>query len=212
MLLNSIIFPGTGGLPVPSLVSNKIIGTAGPTAAIDTTGATLLVVATAYSTSFSGITGVSDSKSNTWTALTEYKNGTTSTSRLFYCSNPTVGTGHTFSTVGGFSNTPAIAVQAWKGTVLSVSADFDTGAAALNPGSGTPSTNNQVIVTTMDTNVSAAYTVGSGFTISDQINFSGGVNPGFAMAYLIQSAAAAVNPTWTGGASPTPTTAMTSFK
>lgn len=182
------------------------------TGAIDTSTATRLVIATAYSTSITGITGVSDSKSNTWAALTAYSTGS-NVVRLFHCLAPTsVGSGHTFTTVGGSNQLAAIAVVAFSDPLVAVAADFDNGAAGDQPGSGTPSTPRQFVIAALESSSTGAYSINSGFTITDQIALNAGSScRGIALAYLVQGAATAVNPTWSTGGG-TDVCAMTSFK
>ena len=85
------------------------------TGSIETTAATLLVVWLAMDNG--GTVSLSDSKSNSWTALTSSVNGSTK-SILYYCSNPTVGTGHTFTNAGN-QNYSTIYVGAFSGVQTS---------------------------------------------------------------------------------------------
>ncbi len=68
---------------------------------------------------------------------------------------------------------------------------------SYQPGSITPSENNEVIVTAITSGGGVtSYSIDSGFTISDQFDLSGGGHFPLGMAYLIQTSAAASNPTW----------------
>lgn len=105
-------------MPAPSLLAHtakpSLDANAVTTDAIDTTGATLLVV---ILSDHAGTSPVSDSKGNTWTALTaqaavDVGGGIGGAVRLHYVINPIVGTGHTF-TGGSPASGPAIAIQAW---------------------------------------------------------------------------------------------------
>jgi len=182
---------------------------------IDTSGASLLVVAVSLQGLGTGT--LTDSKSNTWVALTE-RESSLSIIKLYYCKNPTVGSGHTFT----FSTTaryPAICIQAWNSTDTTANADGDVGAfgtgTTIQPGSLTPSQDNSVVVTAVTGEQSVPASINSGFTISDQQIFATGAAFQVAMAYKLQGAAAAVNPTWDlsttdfGGAL---AATMTSFK
>lgn len=171
------------------------------TGSIDTTGATLLVICIAVD---GGATPtISDSKSNTWTALT----ASTQTVKtiLYYVANPTVGTGHTFSNTGAF-NFCSLFVQSFSG--VTTTSPFDqqngstgTGSATLVVGSVTPSENNEVVVVGLGFNESGTpISINGGFTETSEQNFGSGNNYGGAMAYLIQTTAAAAAPTWTRGA------------
>jgi hypothetical protein len=172
------------------------------TGSLDTTGATLLVAVCTYAGS---PTGVTDSKGNTWTALTAYANSGVTT-RIYYVNSntPTVGTGHTF-TLNGTGIAAVINVVAFSGTASSPF-DLENGANSLSastiqPGSVTPTANDSIIVTGFSggNTFGGAATINSGFTITDQSPLTGGVNYGSAAAYLIQGTLAAVNPTWTLG-------------
>lgn len=167
------------------------------TSAIDTTGADLIVIAIS---DYSGTVGatLSDSKSNTWTPLTGYTFPTENRERLYYCFNPTVGSGHTF-TYSGSLTIACVQVQAWSGAS---SSPFDQENGGINNSSGistgsvTPSEDNELVVTGMSFDSAATMSIDNGFTISDQVNFGSGNNYGGAMAYKVQTTAAAVNPAW----------------
>lgn len=170
--------------------------------AIDTTGAHLLVV---LSSSFESATEptLTDSKSNTWVALTPQPMTASARARLYYCANPTVGSGHTF-TLTGTGTYCSILVAAW---VEAAGATFDptkesgttfTGTPdTVQPGSITPSVNDCLVLTGGAYAGPAGAIVDSGFTIIDDEPASGGVCFGACLAYKVQTTAAAVNPTWT---------------
>lgn len=173
------------------------------TSAIDTTGATLLVVATIWLTN-AGPPTITDSKSNVWgVGLTEQHvvDGLDSRVKLFYVWNPVVGSGHTFTSTLN-SSFPAIAVLAFSGT--SILADpfgaengtVQTGANVLTIQAG-PVTGRQVVVTAVS-NIAAisSYSIDSGFTITDQAALVGGTSTGYGMAYKV-SAIGSQDPTWT---------------
>ncbi len=164
--------------------------------AIDTSTADLLVVVCRTS-----VTGtLADSKSNTWTSLTF---GTAC--RMFYCVPPgaKVGTGHTF-TITDAGSFPSICACAFQG-VNTASALDGTDVTALiagataQPGSITPAGGSGLFVTGtgLTSAASCTHSIDSGFTISDQNDFTGGASFGSAMAYKIKSDAVAENPTWT---------------
>jgi hypothetical protein len=189
-----------GGSALSLIAHGLGSGADNPTvSAIDTTGANLLVAAISQYNG-SGVGTLSDSKSNTWTALTAKVGAAEAYNRLFYCASPIVGSGHTFT----YNNTGlfgAIAVQAWSNANVS---PFDlqngnTAASGLTvqPGSVTPNQINSVIITAVCPGGAATsgYSIDGGFTVSDSVNTGPGVE-GLAMAYLVQGAAAAVNPNW----------------
>ena len=166
---------------------------------------------------------LSDSQSNTWNALTAYDGGASGVKILIeYAFNPSLSASHTFS-VTGSSNFPSIFVEGFSG-MLTTSGVFqagtDSGAhqaasvgTTIQPGSITPGNSPALVVTGFcSTNVNAAPTVNSGFTRSDSITITGGQHYGGSFAYLIQSTAAAVNPTWTQTITPAMTTDIAAFQ
>jgi hypothetical protein len=174
---------------------------------IDTGGANLLVLGiSGYGPS--GFGTVSDSKSNTWHQLTPQ--GSTSNNcncAIYYATvedgSFSVGTGHQFTYTGSlmFGNITLIAVSGAKTTSVfdqENGAVFDTSGPAEQPGSVTPSEDNELVVTVVSGNsFTSSVTIDGGFTISDQVNNGLGAHRAAAMAYLVQTTAAAANPTWT---------------
>ena len=186
-----------------SLVANPSKSSAGPTfttSGVNTTGADLLIV---FITSGSTTPSLSDSFSNTWTLIASIT-GSHGLSYLYYCSAPTVGAGHTFTT--DKTNFGTITVQAWSGSAASPLDQFSSFGTSttttVQPGSITPLSNNELIICGSFSGLVAIAepTVDSGFTIPAGSGFAGvpGTNyGGEALAYLEQTSAAAVNPTWT---------------
>ncbi len=175
--------------------------------AIDTTGATLIVIAAEEDTGSGRTwTAPSDNKSNTFLPLTATTlAGSGNDVRLYYCANPTVGSGHTFtnnmtefSTQGFFS---CISVAAFSGVATTTPLDQETahqtggGPFSVQPGSVTPSEDNELIVTGAAIDTSKTYTINGGYTILDVGTATG--NNTIWLAYLVQTSAAATNPTWT---------------
>lgn len=164
---------------------------AGP---IDTTGATLFVVAGAFVNGLEPT--LTDSEANTWTGLTIYLGGSLAV-RLYYVLNPLTDPAQTFSYAG---TTSSLAVAAFD---LVGSYDQESGAGSASsttqqPGSLTPGAANSLLVTGLefiDGSDPGAATINSGFTLLDAItNPPTGV--AVALAYKVQTAAEAVNPTW----------------
>lgn len=165
-------------------------------AAIDTTGANFLVVGVGQ-TATNGV--LTDSKGNTWVELVSPAvSGLTGT--LWYAENAIVGTGHTFS-ISGSGNFPSMEIAAFSGVATSSSLDQQNGNAGTgNPiatGSVTPTTNDQLVVTAVG-GFCSSLSIDGGFTISDSVDIAGGAHYGSGLAYLIQTTAAAANPSWTG--------------
>jgi hypothetical protein len=169
--------------------------TGGTTAAIDTTGADLIVVSVS---SYAGgmAPTLTDSKGNTYTGLTA-RLLSNAAHRLFYVLAPTVGAGHTF-TVTGATLYPAIVVDAFAGVASyqTESGATATSIASLACGSVTPSTNGALVVTGAAGDGAVTDTVSpAGFTLT-QKTFSGGNNMQGSAAWQVQATAAAINPTW----------------
>jgi hypothetical protein len=82
------------------------------------------------------------------------------------------------------------------------------------PGSVTPSEGGELIITGIagELNTHGAFSINSGFTISHQKDFENPHNTPGAMAYLIQGAAAAVNPTWSWTGSKNGASTIATFK
>jgi hypothetical protein len=137
---------------------------AGPTPAINTTGATLLVAATAYTVSLT----LSDSKSNVWTALTEQNN--TVRTRFYYVINPIVGSGHTFTGVG---TVPNIVVFAYSGTTPTFIAETgaNSSGTTIQPGALTPQTGDlfDVSMSNGDTGATFSSDLESGHLMSNGV-------------------------------------------
>lgn len=181
---------GTQGAGQPSSIT---------TPAINTTGATGLIIAVGWWDGVGNVS-VSDSKSNTWAPVTKYVTSNCSV-EFFTCLNPgSVGSGHTFSKTGT-DTYGSIAVLAFSGTDTTASVDGNSGAGTASgttqqPGSITPSQNGSVVITALGMSAhSGSGSIDGGFTVSD--SFVDGSNYGVALAYLIQTSAAAANPTWT---------------
>lgn len=184
----------------------------GTTSAIDTTGSKLIVLSVSKWTT--GAISVSDSKGNTWVPLTERGSGSTPTNRLYYCENPIVGSGHTF-TVTGSSVYIALGILAFNGSDISPF-DLENGNTSpsgnsLNPGSITPSIDNEVVITSIATDSSSGMGIDSGFTFID-IPYSAGNNMGGGISYKIQTIAAAINPAFSWAGAPGGASTIASFK
>jgi hypothetical protein len=142
---------------------------------------------------------LTDSKGNTWSQLTKQGSGGSGATVLWYAKNAIVGPGHTF-TITGNNTYSAIAIAAFSGG--NVASPFDTqngqslsNSATVQPGTVTPGAANELVMTGLEF-TSAPVSVDSGVTILDQAPMAGGQYWGVALGYTIQSAAAAVNPTW----------------
>lgn len=181
----------------------------GPSGSINTTGADFLVAVATCAPG--GTSTVSDSKSNTWNALT-LRTGSLNTC-IYWCVPTTVGSAHTFQ----HANTghyPSLEVSAWSGAKQTTPNDGSTGADLAGGSSGqagsiTPAENNELLIAGIAFNSTTTPTINGSFTISDYI-LNGGTHYGSAMAYLVQTSLAAANPTWSGAT--LHTVALASFK
>lgn len=198
-----------------ALVASTVKGTAingGTTDAIDTTGANLIVLAINQYSNVS--VTASDSKGNTWTALTARKSAGGFGTTLYYCASPSVGTGHTF-TVSGTGAYPNIGVIAVSGAAASPF-DLEEGVSAgttstsHQPGSLTPSEDNCLVISS-NSNGGTSLSINSSFTAST-VNNTGGSYVGGGIAYKIQTTAGAENPTWSWTTSTVRASAIASFK
>jgi hypothetical protein len=179
------------------------------TAAIDTTGANLIVVVMGGPSAT-----LTDNKSNTFTARTEIGGAL----RIWYAYNPTVGIGHTFTAANTYNG---VGVAAFSGAAASPY-DKESGVAWNAPPSSTsvasppwtPAENNELIVGGLVMGASDnSPSIDSGFTVLQSIASSPGVVYGMGIAYKIQTTATAEDPTWTwvGGGSDGATT-IAAFK
>lgn len=167
------------------------------TAGVDTTGADLIVLAV----SKFGTTAVtvSDSKGNTWTPLTEQAS-TNARTKLYYCVSPTVGSGHTF-TASGSGTFPTISALAVSGVKTADAFDQESAGgsgsgSSIQPGSLTPDEDNCLVVAAASSFNPSLSSVDGGFTLQLVTNV-GSQHISGGSAYLIQTAAAAANPTFT---------------
>lgn len=185
------------------------------TSAIDTTGADLIVLA--IGSNASALT-VSDSKGNTWTALTNHNAAGPPSigSRLYYCVNPTVGSGHTFTVSHSYG---AISATAYSGVGTSPF-DQQNGAtsvplvSALATGSITPTENGELVIASLGVGKTASsIAIDSSYSIDTYVNPVSGVAYGVAIASLIQTTAGATNPSWSwGGGTSEAAASIASFK
>lgn len=188
------------------------------TSAINTTGANFMIIGIGHAVSTAVTTPTDSVGGNTWTALTGQDAPGNNGMVFYYAANPNTGASQTF-TESPNNNFPSICVFAFSGVTTTSPFDVQNGSNTASnvttkqPGSVTPSQNNEVIVSAVSFG-NATMSVDSGFTIpgSGQINGISGHSYGTAMGYLIQTSASAVNPTWTvsvGSAQPLATVIAT---
>lgn len=189
----------------------------GTTSSIDTTGATLLVIVAAYD---SGAT-ISDSKGNTWTALTaqNQQGGSSTFSRIYYCVSPTVGSGHTATVSIGYG---AVALLAYSGVDTASPLDGESGddGPASPPVTGwgapsfTPGSNGCLLIlgACFGNDGGGSLAADSGFTVRQARQAVNLTSYGVGVADLIQTTAAAVAPNFTWASGSTVSTVLAAFK
>lgn len=177
-------------------------GNVATTGTFDSTGANHLLVGVALfnGAGHASIGDISDSKGNSWSLRTLYATAGGIEIALYQgLQTMTVGTGHTvtFTRSGSF---PSIAASAWSGAALSVVLDAQTGnnggsASTIQPGSLSPSQDNDLLFTAVAAGGTTITSIDSGFSILDNVNAAN--SEPLAVAYKIQTTAGAENPTWT---------------
>lgn len=190
--------------------------TGGTTTGIDTSGCDFLVLTVVLLQNNPWT--LSDSKSNTWTPLTIF--GTVNECcQLFYATNPTVGSGHTFTaSAGGAAVYPAICIAGFSGvnTTSPFDSGTDNGAEAnatdvTNP-TITPSSGERLIISDFGIGGTTSASVDSGLTITDTVAFSSGNNFGASLAYKVQATGTAIGPKWSNSTSTFLATSIAAFK
>ncbi len=200
---------------ITSAKAGSANGTTAVTVGVDTTGANLLVaLGVADASKPSSIT---DSKGNTWVGLTERAYaGFGHLTRLFYCLNPTVGTGHTFTNTVSSAANLSIAVAAYSGVKTTTAFDAENGASAngtsVATGNVTPTENGELIITGTGVYTSPnAPTVDAGFTLRQSAAYVTN-SLAIGLADKIQTTAAATGATWSTTSSEYFTSAIATFK
>jgi len=187
----------------------------GTSDAVDSTGANLIVIGIhRYTTA---TLTVSDSKGNTYTALTSYQASGMAGIRWYYCLAPTVGSGHTF-TIAGTGVYPTITAMGFSGVKTSSPFDAENGATGANgtsrqPGSVTPAENGSLIIAGMAFNGAVTSpSVNSSMTLQENAPYLASNYMGALAAYYIQPTATAINPTFSWTTSVNNSSAICVFK
>lgn len=179
------------------------------TSGVDTSGSTLIVANVPFFDVGGGEGSLTDFYSNTWTKVRLDEFGFVAND-IYYCKNPTVGAGHTFSASHTYD---ALNVIGFAGTDLSSPLDQQSAAHSVQPGSITPGQANEVLVCALCFYPDGTQSIDSGFTVANKQPYNSGVNMGGAIAYLIETTATAKNPTWSTNTSYTDNIAVIlSFK
>lgn len=189
------------------------------TTAINTTGASLLTASVSWLCNGAPtVSGVSDSKSNTWTGGTVAGPGTGSTCvRIWYAQNPTVGASHTFTvTASGGSIFATVTFQAWAAIATPTSFDTQntnttTTGTTIQPGTLTP-TGLDLIYTAVAPPDAATFTwaiSGGNCQVIDALSYAAGVAEGGGAAWCVSSGS--LNPAWSSFTSGAASAAIAGF-
>lgn len=181
------------------------------TSGIDTTGATLLIATISrYSGGGSNPCTITDSKGNTWTPMTGWtSSGTFDTMQAWFSIPTSVGSGHTITITKGAGANPFAGggFAAFSGSKATSVLDLEVqlnnaGASTTQTATSiTPSEANCLIVQMLGTDGANYSSINAGYTLSFKQDWSGGAYVTSALAYLIQTTAAASAPTITIDAS-----------
>lgn len=190
------------------------------TSACNTTGSSLLIISITDFSNDCSADSVSDSKGNTWTLIVHKQAAGVTDGCLYLAwdhggSPLSVGSGHTFSVTGSY---PALEVATFSNTQVSSTpldqsnSSNSPATGTIQPGSITPTTNNQLVVTMCGSTIAGAFSIDGSYSITDQQQYDGLTRMGGALAYIVQTTAAATNPTWTSGISAGTVAIIASFK
>jgi len=186
-----------GGILMGHLVAQDVTGNGMTSTALDITGASLIVTATA---TLSAGPVISDLLGNTYNNLTNQNSS--GTNLCFRYSVPTIFGNNTWTVTAGGGNS-SLAVAVFRNTKASSPFDQENGntngaTSSVQTGSVTPTTDNQVVI------YAATENGGSGAdfplsvdvgTILENVAFTANAQA-MALAYAVQGTAAATNPTW----------------
>jgi|SRR6185503_6586296 len=166
-----------------------------PSSAIDTSGASIIFIAVSGTTTTNN--PPTDSKGNTWHLIaTVTQNSGVYGLYAAYGPGLVVGTGHTAQDLGPNAGyiCAFFAFSGFDGPADKSSTGVANFRINCQPGSITPSFNGELIVSVFwNTNHGPTTSVDSGITMFDNVAAGGsGISPG----YLVQTTAAAINPTW----------------
>lgn len=177
------------------------------TSSIDTTGATLLIATVArYSGGGANPLTITDSKGNTWTAMTGWtSSGTADTMQAWYSIPTSVGSGHTVTFTKGAGANPFAGggFSAFAGTKatspldLEVQLNNSASSTTHTATSITPSENNCLIVQMLGTDGANFSSINDSYSTGFSNGWTAGTDVTSALLYKIQTTAAASSPTIT---------------
>ena len=170
-----------------------------PASSFNGTGSNGILVAVSALGNTTGT--VTDSSGNTYSLVSTVSNNGTGQTSLYCTYNPTVTSNMTFTYTSHTSPAyPSIGVLGVSGlascAVDQKSALNQTGVVtSVQPGSITPSQNNELWISTVNTESGGGAPTSSGTLVYSK-GIEGGVAYGIGMAYGVQTTATAVNPLW----------------
>lgn len=168
------------------------------TGAINTTGANIIWVAVVNYNFDSTFSTITDSKFNAWANGNNYLDISSSLESVafYYCVNPNVGSGHTFSGDGNFASIAVLAASGSDGSSIDQQngADSPGAVSSISPGSITAAANSIVLSALAIPDASGGLSIGSGFTIVETLPGVAATAVGIGLAYKITSGS--VNPAW----------------
>lgn len=196
-------------------------GTFSTSPSINTTGSDLIVVGVSQYQGAGVLAAPSDSVGNIYTRLTIYTAATNAWVALYYAQGAGVGSAtHTF-TLTGTTFYGVLYALAFSGSNVAPS-DGDVGVipgpailTSEQVGPLVPSQDNDLIVSMLSgsTTGTSGYTIDSGFTQADTSTANAGSTcMGGACAYLIQTTAGSVSPTWSWTGAASSALALAAFK
>ena len=207
-----------------SLITSGAVQGSGSTSTLTSpsfngTGADLIVIVVTWDNAPAANPVGADSAGNTYSGI-NISSSTVPQVGILYTHNPTVTSSMTVG-IAAPAGFPSMEYYVYSGSVASgavLDVSSFNNAGATQPGSVTPSQNNSLLVTGVTDQSTATDSVDSGFASAapgfQQAFFRSSLNFGGAASTLVQTTAAAINPTWTSGNGSTPTnsTIIAAFK
>jgi hypothetical protein len=166
---------------------------------LDSTGADLIVLMT-VNAGFLPDIDIVDTYSNIWTLWDEQLSFDTLPTKLWYCSRPVTGPGHTFATTQPISAIGVILAAGSdnepEGNCVGASSSGTDDVTSIRPGVVHPAFDGALLVACLANISDRAQAIDSGYTI---LTARGDGSTAFAIAWLAQGSAAPENPTfsWT---------------
>ena len=204
---NSPTVANTGSVVAPTLVAHvaaaSTTGNGMTSAPVNSTGATFMVAVVADFASVGASTFI-DNMGNNWVPLQSRVNGVNTRITIWIAPGTNVGPGHTF-TVPSSGTAPSFCVECWAGVLLANNLDqvdstssASVGVTSLPTGGVTPQFNSELLIAGLANGTAVSgWSVDTGFALGDTNVLVSAHCFGSAIAWLLQSTQATVNPVWT---------------